>query len=127
MSDGMDAQTHLMEVPPGVICMWNGSQASIPDGWVWCDGTNGTPDLRNRFIQGMQNSGNFGEIGGDHNHSHTGGTDGHMHNISRGSGDVYSGSSSDVDDYTQSADDTFTTDAADGRPYYYVLAYIMKL
>jgi hypothetical protein len=39
-------------VPPGVIVMWSGSFASIPAGWKLCDGSSGTPDLRNRFIVG---------------------------------------------------------------------------
>jgi hypothetical protein len=37
-------------VPTGGIIMWSGSIASVPTGWHLCDGTNGTPDLRNRFI-----------------------------------------------------------------------------
>jgi microcystin-dependent protein len=32
--------------------MWSGSIASVPAGWFLCDGTNGTPDLRNRFVLG---------------------------------------------------------------------------
>jgi hypothetical protein len=39
-------------IPPGVIVMWSGSFASIPAGWKLCDGSSGTPDLRNRFIVG---------------------------------------------------------------------------
>jgi microcystin-dependent protein len=39
-------------IPTGVIVMWSGSIVSIPTGWNLCDGTNGTPDLRNRFIIG---------------------------------------------------------------------------
>lgn len=37
-------------IPTGVIVMWSGSIASIPAGWYVCDGNNGTPDLRNRFV-----------------------------------------------------------------------------
>ena len=37
--------------PVGVIVMFNGLIANIPSGWVICDGTNGTPDLRGRFIR----------------------------------------------------------------------------
>lgn len=37
-------------VPSGVILMWSGSIASIPAGYVLCNGSNGTPDLRNSFI-----------------------------------------------------------------------------
>jgi len=36
----------------GMIMMWSGTIATIPSGWVLCDGTNSTPDLRNRFIIG---------------------------------------------------------------------------
>ena len=39
-------------LPRGVIVMWSGTVASIPAGWALCDGTNGTPDLRDRFIAG---------------------------------------------------------------------------
>ena len=38
--------------PIGGIIMWSGSVASIPSGWSLCDGTNTTPDLRNRFVVG---------------------------------------------------------------------------
>lgn len=37
-------------IPSGVIALWSGTIASIPSGWVLCNGSNGTPDLRNRFI-----------------------------------------------------------------------------
>ena len=39
-------------IPSGLISMWSGSIASIPTGWVLCNGSNSTPDLRNRFIIG---------------------------------------------------------------------------
>lgn len=42
----------IVSIPAGVILMWSGSEASIPAGWVLCNGTSGTPDLRNRFIVG---------------------------------------------------------------------------
>ena len=38
--------------PAGVIVLWSGSIGSIPTGWVLCNGNNGTPDLRNRFVVG---------------------------------------------------------------------------
>lgn len=37
-------------VPTGGIIMWSGTIATIPTGWLLCDGSNGTPDLRNRFV-----------------------------------------------------------------------------
>ena len=36
----------------GMIMMWSGTIATIPSGWVLCDGTSSTPDLRNRFVIG---------------------------------------------------------------------------
>ena len=36
----------------GMIMMWSGTIATIPTGWVLCNGSNSTPDLRNRFIIG---------------------------------------------------------------------------
>jgi microcystin-dependent protein len=39
-------------VPKGGIIMWSGTIANIPAGWALCDGTNGSPDLRERFIVG---------------------------------------------------------------------------
>jgi hypothetical protein len=36
----------------GMIMMWSGSIATIPTGWVLCNGSNSTPDLRNRFVIG---------------------------------------------------------------------------
>ena len=37
----------------GMIVAYSGDVSSIPDGWALCDGTNGTPDLRGRFIFGF--------------------------------------------------------------------------
>jgi len=38
--------------PIGGIIMWSGTIAAIPTGWALCNGSNGTPDLRDRFIIG---------------------------------------------------------------------------
>ena len=53
-------------LPAGVIVAWSGSQASIPSGWVLCNGSNSTPDLRNRFIVGAGTGSNYtpGNTGG---------------------------------------------------------------
>ena len=40
-------------VPIGCILMWSGDERDIPDGWALCNGSNGTPDLRGRFIVGV--------------------------------------------------------------------------
>jgi hypothetical protein len=39
--------------PKGVIWLWSGSIDTIPDGWALCNGDNGTPDLRGRFVLGV--------------------------------------------------------------------------
>ena len=54
----------VARVPIGVIVLWSGSSASIPSGWSLCDGTNGTPDLRNRFVVGATSSYAVGATGG---------------------------------------------------------------
>jgi len=39
-------------IPTGVISLWYGSIGSVPTGWYLCDGANGTPDLRDKFVVG---------------------------------------------------------------------------
>jgi microcystin-dependent protein len=52
-------------LPAGMIVMWAGSVVSIPTGWKLCDGTNGTPNLVDRFIVGAGNNYNPGDTGGN--------------------------------------------------------------
>lgn len=49
----------------GMIMMWSGSIDRIPIGWSLCDGTNGTPDLRDRFIVGAGSNYKFNTTGGE--------------------------------------------------------------
>ncbi len=42
--------------PVGGIILWSGAIAAIPAGWALCDGTGGTPDLRDRFVVGAGNT-----------------------------------------------------------------------
>jgi len=51
-------------VPTGAIIMWSGSIGSIPSGYVICNGSNGTPDLRDRFVVGAGNTYSVGNTGG---------------------------------------------------------------
>ena len=71
-----DAATVAQAVPTGAILMWSGSIATIPTGWLICDGTNGTPDLRSRFVVGAGSTYAVNATGGSANatlvsHSHT--------------------------------------------------------
>ena len=68
-------------VMPGMIVAWHGAVVDIPVGWALCDGTNGTPDLRDRFIIGAGSTYALDATGGaatvdlshthdiDHNHA----------------------------------------------------------
>lgn len=51
-------------IPSGIITMWSGPSSNIPSGWLLCNGSNGTPDLRDRFIVGAGNSYSVGNTGG---------------------------------------------------------------
>lgn len=64
-------------VPVGAVMLWKGSYATIPDGYQLADGTNGTPDLRERFLMGIastENDNNLLETGGDTSHINALGT-----------------------------------------------------
>jgi len=39
-------------VPSGGIIIWSGAESAIPTGWVLCNGSNSTPDLRDKFVMG---------------------------------------------------------------------------
>lgn len=140
-------------VPSGVVVMWSGSVVSIPTGWLLCDGTSSTPDLRNRFIVGAGGLYAVAAVGGSENavvvsHSHTASTtstdSGHAHTsfsvFYTGSGDqniagdAYRGVISGTATSTASANITSSTTVASAGvsgtnanlPPYYALAYIMK-
>ncbi len=83
-------------IPAGVIVMWSGSTTQIPQGWTLCNGQNGTPDLRDRFIVGAGNTYAVGNKDGganSHNLSHSHTVNNHTHEVvgespgTNGSGD----------------------------------------
>lgn len=51
-------------IPSGLISLWSGAADKVPAGWLLCDGTNGTPDLRGRFVVGAGGSYSPGDKGG---------------------------------------------------------------
>lgn len=59
------AESTSSSVPQGSIIPWYGSPGNIPDGFALCDGKNGTPDLRDRFLVGAGNAYKLGDIGGE--------------------------------------------------------------
>lgn len=139
--------------PSGGIIMWSGSVASIPSGWVLCNGSNGTPDLRNRFVVGAGSTYAVDATGGSADaivvsHTHTATststvTDpGHFHAVARGlgasgtGGDALLNGTSGYNSQSKTTGITVattTTNASTGSsgtnanlPPYYALAYIMK-
>jgi len=119
-------------VPPGVIVMWSGSIANIPSGWALCDGTNGTPDLRDRFIVGAGSSYAVGAKGGAAEVTLT--VDqmpSHRHSVAAQSGSGSGVTGLYYKDGTTSRT-VWTSYVGDGKPHenrppYYALAFIMKL
>lgn len=58
-------------VPVGSIIIWSGSAADIPSGWALCDGQDGRPDLRDRFVLGGGGTHTIGDTGGEETHTLT--------------------------------------------------------
>ena len=78
-STGAQGGLSTYAVPQGFIGLWSGAANAIPSGWVLCNGSNGTPDLRDRFVVGAGSGYSVGATGGSANatlvsHSHGSGT-----------------------------------------------------
>jgi hypothetical protein len=135
-------------IPSGAIIMWSGSIASIPSGWLLCDGTSGTPNLRDRFIVGAGTTYAVAATGGSadaivvsHTHAATVTDPGHLHTIIGtqelpGGGSGFNAnanpnlSSQNTQTNTTGITVTNATAGVSGTnanlPPYYALAYIMK-
>jgi len=57
-------------MPAGLIAIWTGTLASIPAGWVLCNGSNGTPDMRDKFVKAPADGVDPGGTGGATTHTH---------------------------------------------------------
>jgi len=112
---------------PGMIMLWYGSIETIPSGWHLCNGTMGTPDLRNVFVPGAGGIYNPGATGGVNQHLHSFTGDGHAHDLVLGSDIDNEISGGDYAHSTNTGPATGDTDLADGRPPFHALCYIMKL
>jgi hypothetical protein len=127
-------------IPIGGIIMWSGTVATIPSGWALCNGANGTPDLRDRFVLGAGGNYTPGTRGGNENirltvgqlppHSH-GYNDYYFSENFQGGGGWFGSGDSDWDNRPHGTDRTTAStgagDAIDIRPQYHALAYIMRI
>ena len=123
----------------GMIIMWNSTVATIPTGFVLCDGSNGTPDLRGRFVVGHHPSNN------DYDINDTGGSESvtltvaqmpsHKHDTTFDNKKYFPGGGSTSISFGGAGGypaDTFSMSNEGGgqshenRPPYYALCYIMK-
>jgi hypothetical protein len=137
-------------IPTGGIIIWSGAANAIPSGWLLCNGSSGTPDLRNRFVVGAGSTYAVGATGGSADaivvsHTHTGTTSSigdHSHQYSQMlvGGDYllaggfvgFSPTGGQVTSGAGAHNHTFTTNASGSSgtnanlPPYYALCYIMK-
>ena len=124
-------------VPAGTIVMWSGTVASIPTGWTFCDGTSGTPDLRNRFVVAAQEddageaktnlTGSLTVSGGSVSHTHAITDPGHIHAWSvEQTADTGGVVEVPIDGQTLSNTTGITVDSQSAPQPYYALAFIMK-
>ena len=79
----IENDTGADETPVNIIASYLGTLTSIPDNWFLCDGTNGTPDLRDKFIKCANVGGDVGTTGGSDGHDH-GDPAGHSHRATHG-------------------------------------------
>ncbi len=123
-------------VPSGVIVMWSGAATAIPTGWVLCNGQNGTPDLRNRFVVGAGSTYTVGAMGGEATHKLTfTEMPAHTHFLKTKYGVGFSVAPNGIgspivsmsgDTENDSTASTGGTSAHNNLPPYYALCYIMK-
>lgn len=64
----------------GMIGMWIGTLGTTPSGWKLCDGNNGTPDMRDKFLKISTNTGDINVTGGSNTHPHAAQAHGHTGN-----------------------------------------------
>ncbi|GAB1402668.1 hypothetical protein MASR1M68_15790 [Elusimicrobiota bacterium] len=126
----------------GMIIMWYGNSAQIPDGWALCDGQtyNGvqTPDLRDRFVVGAGSTYNLNATGGETTHTLTvAEMPSHSHSFtviarntnSEGGGVLTGGDSNTTSDgsFTGNTESFGSNQAHENRPPYHALFYIMRV
>lgn len=110
--------------PAGIIIIWSGSIATIPPGWQYCDGSNGTLDLRAKFIPCIGQRFEYHDNSSTGAHLHTIDDGSHNHELKGGTG---LGFGAPVSGNSSSENVEADTDPKNHYPPYYALAYIQKL
>ena len=101
-------------VPINTITIWSGSVEDIPAGWVLCDGQDGRPDLRGRFVLGAGGTYNPGAAGGSEEVTLT------VDQLAKHSHGQYvpaSATGSTSTGYTNLVNPASTSNPVSGRPY----------
>lgn len=121
-------------VPVGSILMWSGAADNIPNKWALCDGENGTPDLRGRFLVGAGGAYEVGATGGLESVTlTTSQIPSHSHSVTGRAGSEGGANAGPANGASNTASMTFQTNNTGGgkshenRPPYYALCYIMYL
>lgn len=119
-------------VPSGLIAMWHGLIASIPSGWVICDGNNGTPNLLAKFIEGVATAGtNPGATGGATSkttagHTHTNPNTGAASARKDGTNTAGNWTAEGYHTHAQGNTGSRTDSISDIRPLFYDIAFLMR-
>ena len=105
----VDSVASGLSFPAGMINLWYGSIESIPVGWALCNGSNGTPDLRNRFIVGAGSTYAVGATGGTADaivvsHAHSINDPKHTHSLTRITSGPWQGTPQGVSQNTSGTD-----------------------
>jgi hypothetical protein len=111
--------------PAGSIFLWWGTVLDVPAGYVICDGNNGTPDLRGKFLICSNVPYPPGVSGGSASHSHQVPTANHSHALQGGLGLGGSGKNDPLTGGPLTYPNS-TSDTQNHLPPYYSLWYIMK-
>jgi len=119
--------------PQGAIVMW--PDESPPEGWAVCDGSNGTPDLRDLFILGAGDTYSSGDTGGEKEHqltiaempSHSHGYRRTNRRNSRRGNRNYNTRQNPMSFRNTNTGSTGGDQPHENRPPYYALKYIMRL
>lgn len=99
--------------------------SQIPHGWNLCDGSHGTPDLRNQFVVCAGDTYAVGDNGGAVKHRHAFTGDGHVHGVSQVIRPEGIRSAADYAN-TDSAQAVGTTDNDDVLLPYHAVVFIQK-